>query len=380
MLALELHRQGIDCVVIDRKLTRQSQAGGLALSSRSLELLDRVGVLEGCLERSVKLNGTRLFAPGGRSRFAPFASLSGDPARPYAAVRILAQQALESELRQRAAAFGCYVNGGLSFAGYEPATESSRVLVNLVSSQGLEFSASCRFLVGCDGPYSSVRQAAEIGFPGRTLDWIYSIGEFEVSWDLPPNEMFEFLGEGRLLVVLPLPESGRYRLTTWEPAPPSRYPERVEHGPLVSPPTHRDFQEVVDDVVPFPTKLRNPDNLFCYRVGRRLAERFRAGSVCLAGDAAHAFPPATGLGMNLGLEDAFVLASKIAAGGGEELIESYHEERYAASQHALLQTEAAMMELTRTVMQPHLDEEYGRDVLTEHWSQHERFFSQGSAN
>lgn len=44
----------------------------------------------------------------------------------------------------------------------------------------------------------------------------------------------------------------------------------------------------------------------------QVAERFRAGRVLLAGDAAHRFPPAGGFGMNTGIQDAHNLAWKLA--------------------------------------------------------------------
>jgi 2,4-dichlorophenol 6-monooxygenase len=62
-----------------------------------------------------------------------------------------------------------------------------------------------------------------------------------------------------------------------------------------------------------------------------LAERYRFGRVFLAGDAAHRHPPATGLGLNSGIQDAHNLAWKLAmvVGGqaGDELLDSYEVER-----------------------------------------------------
>ena len=61
------------------------------------------------------------------------------------------------------------------------------------------------------------------------------------------------------------------------------------------------------------------------------AERFRAGRVFLAGDAAHLIPPVGGYGMNTGIQDAHNLAWKLAgvlAGwAGPSLLETYEAER-----------------------------------------------------
>lgn len=62
-----------------------------------------------------------------------------------------------------------------------------------------------------------------------------------------------------------------------------------------------------------------------------VAERMRVGSVFLIGDAAHAFPPTGGFGMNSGIQDAHNLAWKLTAvlrgTGGETLLDSYEQER-----------------------------------------------------
>jgi 2,4-dichlorophenol 6-monooxygenase len=62
-----------------------------------------------------------------------------------------------------------------------------------------------------------------------------------------------------------------------------------------------------------------------------LAERYRAGRVFLAGDAAHRHPPTTGLGLNTAVQDAHNLAWKLAAVVGgraqRKLLESFETER-----------------------------------------------------
>jgi hypothetical protein len=62
-----------------------------------------------------------------------------------------------------------------------------------------------------------------------------------------------------------------------------------------------------------------------------VAERFIAGRVVLAGDAAHLFTPTGGFGMNTGMDDASNLAWKLAAlvqgWGGANLLQTYESER-----------------------------------------------------
>ena len=62
-----------------------------------------------------------------------------------------------------------------------------------------------------------------------------------------------------------------------------------------------------------------------------MAERYRAGRIFIAGDAAHSHPPYGGFGLNNGLEDVanlgWKLAARLKAGAAKRLLDSYDEER-----------------------------------------------------
>ena len=68
----------------------------------------------------------------------------------------------------------------------------------------------------------------------------------------------------------------------------------------------------------------------------QIAERYRAGRVFLVGDSAHRFPPAGGMGMNSGIQDAHNLAWKLRAvaegWAGAALLDTYEAERRPVAQ------------------------------------------------
>jgi hypothetical protein len=75
-----------------------------------------------------------------------------------------------------------------------------------------------------------------------------------------------------------------------------------------------------------------------------VAERFGHGRILLAGDAAHAIPPAGGLGMNVGLADVHNLCWKLAGvlhgWAGPGLLETYAPERQPVAHQNLRQAVA----------------------------------------
>ena len=95
--------------------------------------------------------------------------------------------------------------------------------------------------------------------------------------------------------------------------------------------TFDEVQRVLDVQSGLHVKLLKAYWISVYRTYLRMAERFRAGHVFLAGDAAHIHSPAGGQGMNTGIGDAFNLAWKLAlvvkGYAHESLLDSYEAER-----------------------------------------------------
>jgi 2-polyprenyl-6-methoxyphenol hydroxylase-like FAD-dependent oxidoreductase len=77
-------------------------------------------------------------------------------------------------------------------------------------------------------------------------------------------------------------------------------------------------------------------------VQHRVASRFRNGRLFLAGEAAHAYSPATGQGLNAAIQDAANLGWKLAfAAGDGPLLDSYDRERRPVARRVLALTHLA---------------------------------------
>ena len=195
-----------------------------------------------------------------------------------------------------------------------------------------------RYLVGCDGGRSTVRKLLGVGFPGEPAKVETLLGEMEVTED--PATVAAIVTEVRKTQLrfgaIPLGDVV-YRLVV--PA------EGVAEDRMV-PPTLEEFKQQLRAFAGTDFGAHSPRWLSRFGDATRLAERYRAGRVLLAGDAAHIHPPTGGQGLNLGIQDAFNLGWKLAAEVGgwapEGLLDSYHTERRPVAADVLDNTRAQM--------------------------------------
>jgi 3-(3-hydroxy-phenyl)propionate hydroxylase len=188
------------------------------------------------------------------------------------------------------------------------------------------------YLVGCDGPRSTVRKLQDIRFPGRTAVERYAVAALrtELPWSgeallhrLPPwRTAGPSAGE---VTARPLPE-GVWRLD-WL-LPPGK--ELVTPELLVG-----RIRETLTGWTGNATPAYELLDTGVHTVHHRLARRWRADRVFLAGDAAHLLGALGTQGLDEGLRDTDNLAWKLAAawhqpsGSREALLDSYQEERRA---------------------------------------------------
>lgn len=186
------------------------------------------------------------------------------------------------------------------------------------------------YLVGCDGPRSTVRKLLDIRFPGRTAVERHAVAALRTELPWPDEALLHRVPPWRTsgpsageVTARPLPD-GVWRLD-WL-LPPGK--DLVTPELLLA-----RIRETLAGWTEGPTPPYELLDTGVHTVHHRLARRWRVGRVFLAGDAAHLLGALGTQGLDEGLRDADNLAWKLAPawhhGPHEALLDSYQAERRA---------------------------------------------------
>lgn len=328
LLAAELAMRGVRVVVLERNAERPPFVRAFNLNARSLELLDRRGIAE------------RFLAEGPKVPFSHFAAVDGplhltalDTDHPY--VLGIAQTRTEALLEAHALECGARIRWGHTVADVAQGDDHVDVRVHAMDSTSASNPSRtlrARWLVGCDGGRSTIRQRAGIAFPGTPATHWALLGDVELA---EPTSLSYGAHETERGSVYVIPRPGYVRVITSELARPAD---------VDAPVTLDELSAALRHVLGRAVELVRPRWLTRFGDAARLAERYRVGRILLAGDAAHVHPPAGAQGLNVGLQDAFNLGWKLAAvargESSDALLDSYHDERHAVGERLLMQTRA----------------------------------------
>ncbi len=313
--AIELKRAGLNVRIIDKNdgLAVHSQA--LALQARTLEQFQRYGIADQAVALGRKLHGARFYSEGKQ-----IASLTFDhlPTR-YPYVLFLPQSRTEALLNAHMEQMGVKAERRVQL---ESLSQHDRgVHVRLRHSDGGLEDLNVRWVIGCDGAHSTVREKTGIRFLGGGLGLSFFLGDVELEGpDTPQDDLRVHVHRGDVIFMGRISETCFRMIVALHAEQ-----ERDERRPL----TMNDFQQAVDRVG-VRVNVRSTGWTTPFRVNDRQARHYRMRNVFLAGDASHIHSPVGGQGMNTGIQDAANLAWKLAAvarGANESLLHSYEEER-----------------------------------------------------
>lgn len=318
LLACELRLLGVETIVLERLERLREESLGSAMNGGTIELLEQREVMD-----AIRADGFEW----------PLAVFSGYPLAPdqlterHGSTLIVSQSAVERRLEEYALKLGAELRRGHEITGLVQDEDSVTVTVR---SGGTDYRLAGRYLVGCDGSASTVRELAGIEFAGEERPFHGLIGDIEVD---PGDELLNHLG----------PESTAYGPYMLSPVGENLL--RIAMGEYDAEPPNRD-EPTMDEVRALAERMTGRP----MRTGRarwlqrwynvnRQAVRYREGRVLLAGDAAHVQFPLSGMALYTGIEDALNLGWKLAADVAGHapagLLDSYHAERHPAGARSL---------------------------------------------
>jgi 2-polyprenyl-6-methoxyphenol hydroxylase and related FAD-dependent oxidoreductases len=326
-LAAELRRAEVPVLVLDRAEAPDQRSRALTVHPRMIEMLAMRGMEKPFLDEGYTLPLGHFAQLDTWLDFRPL------PTRhPY--TLIFPQARTEELLQERAIELGARVRRGHAVTGLRQDGEA--VELSVTGPEG-PYAVRARWVVGCDGAGSTVRQAAGIPFPGTDATVYGFLGDVRLDDPPPPDQRSVHTRDGALMFgALP---GGYHRIVGIVPEQPD--------GPGTEP-TLEELRAKVVRVLGRDLGMRDPKWLSRFGNATRQAETYRAGRVLLAGDAAHMHFPTGGVGLNLGVQDAMNLAWRLAAvvhgRAPEALLDGYHAERHPVAA-ALLESSKAQTAL-----------------------------------
>lgn len=214
--AIELARNGVACRIVDPLLEPPQYAKAVGVQPRTLELFERMGIVAPVLDAAVQLRGQLVYVNGeqvGRL------DLSLPAEVPFQFIG-LPQYATERILRAELTSRGVKIERGLRLTGF--VQDADGVTATLAAGDGEQLTVHSGYLVGADGAHSVVRKTLGLTFEGAAFEEQYMLGDVEVDWSVPPGytvrAMHQTDGQtDDLLVCIPLPGRGRYRMSMLVP-------------------------------------------------------------------------------------------------------------------------------------------------------------------
>jgi p-hydroxybenzoate 3-monooxygenase len=300
LLAHQLHRSGIDAVVLERRdrayVEGRVRAG--VLEQITIALMDRLGLGARMHRDGVVHGGTNLASDGEMFRI-DMAALTGG-----ATVMVYGQQEVMHDLFDAAEARGLSIVFNVSDAALQ-GIDSDRPRV-VWQQDGQERHLDCDFIAGCDG-FHGVSRASLPPAALQIFERVYPFGWLGILADVPPanHELIYANHEhGFALASMRSLTRSRYYLQCNVDEDLAAWPDERFWDELCL----RLGPEAAARVTRGPSFDRSIAPLRSF-----VAEPMRHGRLFLAGDAAHIVPPTGAKGMNLAVSDVVMLHEALAA-------------------------------------------------------------------
>jgi putative polyketide hydroxylase len=333
--AMALARLGVETMLVERRAELSSLPRATVVSLRSMELIRSWGAEDAVLAGAVDVEWRGWLSETLATVAAGSMWPVGIPTREQAALlsptipACVPQDYLEPALLEHLRSLGrTRVHLHTEVIGVEDLPEGVAVALRDVATGDVR-TVRGRYLVAADGAHSRIRTA--VGIPMRGPD-----GLAHVVTAIFRAPLWPVVGEHRYGIYsvshsrgagtfLPAGRGDRWYYGTWvepqevESYTPERFVQRIRAGSGIA-----DLDVAIERTGAF-------------SFAAQLADRFRAGNVFLAGDAAHRVTPRGGTGMNTAIGGGNDLGWKLGwalrGWAGPELLDTYEAERLPIAAH-----------------------------------------------
>ena len=347
-LAISLGQLGVRCEVVDTRPAPARVPGAQRCGARTMEIFRRLGIsgrlrdagLPAEAPLDVLICAGSLATPLVRHRYPQVAEVLAagfevnDGTMPLEPHVILSQYTLEPLLREVAEATpGVTVRFGAELIDFALVGDGVTAMVQTGSRLR---TLRAKYLVGCDGPESTVRRTLGIEMRGETRQSLRQalIHCPDLYERLPGGRAIQYDLVGELPCTIVVQDDTQHF---------------VLHAPEGSPPMATLFEAVAGQLQPPRYKILYEGE---WQQNLLLADRYGDGQgyggnrVFLAGDAAHPASTVSGLGLSIAVADAADLAWKLAGTlngwAGPALLRSYEAERRPVAAQAITASLAAV--------------------------------------
>ena len=329
--AMRLGHFGIPAVVVEAEHEVSRALKASTFHPPTLEMYDEYGITPDLIQSGLVAPTwqVRMHETGEYAEF-DLSVLKDDTPHPY---RLQAEQWKLSELLHehiRTRLPGLQVLRGQRCVAISQDENAVRVTVESDTGERQELAG--RYVIAADGARSTVRTLLNLEFEGLTFPetTVLATTKFPFHEHIPTLSYINYCWASTgTFSLLRLPGLWRVSLYPWEgeSVEDALEPESIEKKLQYILP--RDEAYDVLEVRP-------------YRIHQRVVHNYVHGRIVLAGDAAHINSPSGGMGMNVGIHDAFNLTDKlrrIYAGESDALLGQYDRQRRPiAIKHVLQQS------------------------------------------
>jgi 3-(3-hydroxy-phenyl)propionate hydroxylase len=306
-------------LVIDRLTGIYDRPRAIALDHEILRHFDNMGVADEVVPYVAPFTASQHF--GSRGQLIRRIDMVSEPyPLGYTPSMVFTQPPVEAALRRHADSFDC-VTVELGTELIDLSETGDVVLAKLKSVDGTVRTVSARFVIGCDGAWSTVRQLSGMKLEDLIFDEPWLVVDVQVHDD----------------ALEKLPSTSAQFC---DPSRPTSF--------IIGPKNHRRWEIMLlpgED----PREMEKPENVWqllapwlttqdgelwraaAYRFHALVADVWRVGRIAIAGDAAHQQPPFIGQGMCQGLRDVSNLIWKLDrvldGTSSADLLDTYTVER-----------------------------------------------------